>query len=116
MPWFNSWLVLLYPSYAVVRGSLKTSKSGRKYVSKSAQDFFLQSLLYLLFISGISLAFRIIESTTEFSSMIQSLVSCESGVSVQDGGHILCVFTPVCYSAFVNTELHFFLVQFAQIT
>lgn len=77
---------------------------------------FFQSLLYLLFISGISLAFRIIESTTEFYSMIQSLVSCESGVSVQDSGHIFCVFTPVCYSAFVNTELHFFLVQFAQIT
>lgn len=73
MSWFNSRLVLLYPSCNVVRGSLKMSKSGRKYVSKSAQIFFLfQTLLYLAFISGISLAFRIIELTTEFSSMIQS--------------------------------------------
>lgn len=63
-----------------------------------------QSLLYLLLISGILLAFRIVELTTKFSSTIQSLLSCESGVNAQDSGHILCVFTPVCYSAFVNTE------------
>lgn len=93
----------------MIRGRLKMSKSGRKYISKSAEVVvFFQFLLYLLFISGISLAFRIAELSTEFSSMIQSLLSCESCVNAQDSSHILWAFTPVCYSALVNIELHFF--------
>lgn len=66
--------------------------------------FLFQSLLYLLFISGIYLAVRIAELTMEFSSVIQSPLSCESDVNAQDSGHVLCVFTPVCYSAFVSIE------------
>lgn len=78
-------------------------KSGRKWISKSAQ--FSLNVFTIFFIPSILLAFRITELTTESSSVIsKSQRSCESGVNVQDSGHILRVHSHVCYPAFVNTE------------
>lgn len=79
-------------------------KSGRKWISKSAQ-FFLNLFSISFFIPSILLAFRIIELTTASSSVIsKSQRSCESGVNVQDRGHILRVHSHVYYPVFVNTE------------